>query len=104
MDRFLVDVSEMFISPAAWPGSAQELLNHGTRGSLATPGNTNQPMGNEAEQGQGNTVPPPGPLSQGSMAGGETPTWTHDRTWPTDRNLRKQLLLKYFSSELGRAW
>ena len=26
---------------------------------MATPGNTIQPMGNEAEQGQGNAVPPP---------------------------------------------
>uniref|UniRef100_A0A8U7NVB3 Uncharacterized protein n=1 Tax=Corvus moneduloides TaxID=1196302 RepID=A0A8U7NVB3_CORMO len=33
--------------------------SHGTRGSLATPGNPNQPMGNEADQGQGNPVSPP---------------------------------------------
>ena len=58
MDGFLVGVSEMFISPAAWLGLCSGTLSHGARGSLATPGNTKEPLGNEAEQGQGNAVPP----------------------------------------------
>ena len=33
--------------------------NHGTRGSLPGQGNTKQPTGNEAEQGQGHPVSPP---------------------------------------------
>ncbi|XP_031960011.1 sal-like protein 1 [Corvus moneduloides] len=59
MDRFVVDVSEMFISPAAWPRLCSGTPQSRDPGSLATPGNTNQPTGNEADQGQGNPVSPP---------------------------------------------
>ena len=74
MDGFLLAVSEMFIPPAHGRGSAEELLNPGTRGSLPTRGNTKQPMGNEAEQGQENPMSvPQGPSPRTPRQEGRDP-------------------------------